>query len=445
MEGTTIMKPMQHLLRFALVALAAAATLSAARAQDLLPAAPEEVGISSLRLARIDEVFGREVAAQRIPGAVIMVARQGRVVYSRSFGVQDPAQGQAMPTDAIFRIYSMTKPLVSVATMMLVEEGRMQLTDPVSKFLPEFRQMRVSVAHVDPEFPKVTYSTVPAEREMTVQDLLRHTAGFVYGEITANTDVKNAYTEAGMYAPNGDFDSRSLTPEEQVANLAKAPLAHQPGRVWEYGVATDVLGRVVEAASGKRLADFLAERLFRPLGMRDTGFWVPADKAGRLAQPLPKDPATGKPVRLIDVSQVPKNDSGGAGGVSTASDYLRFAQMMLNAGQLDGTRVLSRTSVQLMVSDHLGGMRAVPFSPGELLLGTPGYTFGLGFAVREGAGIAAVPGAPGEFMWGGYGGTYFWIDPQEQLVAVYMSQAPGPMRAYYRRLVKQLVYQALEG
>jgi CubicO group peptidase (beta-lactamase class C family) len=200
---------------------------------------------------------------------------------------------------------------------------------------------------------------------------------------------------------------------------------------------------VVEAASGKRLADFLDERVLKPLKMRDTAFWVPAGKISRLAQPLAVDQASGQQVKVIDVSKEPKNDSGGAGAVSTAADYLRFSQMLLNGGQLDGTRILSRTTVALMTSDHLGTRIATPFGPGELLLGTPGYTFGLGFAVRPGGGIAGVPGSAGEFMWAGYAGTYFWVDPKEELIAVYMSQAPSPIRAYYRKLVKQLVYGAI--
>jgi CubicO group peptidase (beta-lactamase class C family) len=247
-----------------------------------------------------------------------------------------------------------------------------------------------------------------------------------------------------LYKPGvRDYDARDLTPAEEVERLAKAPLAHQPGTVWEYSLAVDLLGRVVEAASGKRLADFLDERLFKPLKMQDTAFWVPGAKMGRLAQPLTVDPASGQANKLIDVAAEPNNDSGGAGGVSTAADYLRFAQMLLNGGELDGARVLSRTTIALMTSDHLGTRIAAPVTPGELLLGTPGYTFGLGFAVRQGGGIAGVPGSPGEFMWAGYAGTYFWVDPKEQLVGIFMSQAPSPIRAYYRKLVKQLVYAAI--
>jgi len=213
--------------------------------------------------------------------------------------------------------------------------------------------------------------------------------------------------------------------------------------MWEYSMAVDILGRVIEAASGERLSVFLDERLFKPLKMVDSGFWAPPSKISRLAQPLPVDPASGLKTSVLDVSAEPKNDSGGAGGVSTAMDYLRFGQMLLNGGELDGERVLSRSTIKLMTSDQLGTRVAAPFQPGELLLGTPGYTFGLGFAVRQGDGVAGVPGSAGEFMWAGYAGTFFWVDPQEELVGVYMTQAPSPTRAYYRKMFKALVYQAL--
>jgi CubicO group peptidase (beta-lactamase class C family) len=303
--------------------------------------------------------------------------------------------------------------------------------------------MQVSVAKADGQFARLTYSLVPAEREMTVHDLLRHTSGLAYGEITLNAPVRDAYAKAGVYLPGTrDYDARNLTPAEEVEALAKAPLAQQPGTVWEYSLSVDVLGRVVEAASGERLGDFLAARLFKPIGMDESGFFVPPERIARLAQALPVDPTSGQPNRLIDVSALPNNDSGGAGGVGTAADYLRFGQMLLNGGQLDGTRILSRTTIALMASDHLGAISAGA-GPGQLLLGTPGYTFGLGFMVRQGQGVAGVPGSPGEFMWAGYAGTFFWVDPKEELVAIVMAQTPGPVRAYYRRLVKQLVYQAI--
>jgi len=425
------------------VVLAAPAALAFEGAP--LPGAPaDQVGLSAKKLERIREALKGEIDQGKLPGTVVMVARKGKVAYADAVGLQDKTSGKAMALDSVFRIYSMTKPLVSVAAMMLVEDGKLQLTDPVSKFLPAFKGQRVSVARTDAEFARITYTNVAADREMTVQDLLRHTSGLAYGEITQNAPIKDAYAKAGVYLPGvRDYDSRDLTPAEQVDRLGAAPLAHQPGTVWEYSLASDVLGRVVEAASGQRLADFLDERLFKPLRMADTAFHVPAGKTSRLAQPLATDHASGQPIKVIDVSAPPKNDSGGAGAVSTAADYLRFSQMLLNGGQLDGVRVLSRTTVELMTSDHLGTRIAAPVTPGELLLGTPGYGFGLGFAVRLAPGIAGVPGSAGEFMWAGYAGTYFWVDPKEQITAVFMSQAPSPIRAYYRKLVKQLVYQAI--
>ena len=426
-----------------LLAFAVALLSRSSAAQSLSPATPEQAGMSAQRLAKVATVFKKEIDEGRIPGAVIAVARKGKLVYYESFGFRDKAAGAAMTKDSIFRIYSMTKPLASVAAMLLVEDGTIQLTDPVAKFLPAFAKTPVSIATKN-DIGNVTYDIVPQARPMTVHDLLRHSAGLAYGELTTNPSVKEAYAKASLFKAGViEYEARDMTPAEQVERLAAIPLIHQPGTVWEYSMASDVLGRVVEAVSGKRLGEFLQERLFVPLQMRDTGFYVPQDKSVRLAQPFATDPATGKPNRLIDVSQPPQNDSGGAGGVSTALDYLRFAQMMLEGGTLDGTRVLSRTTVSLMASDHLGTRIATVATPGELVLGTPGYTFGLGFMVRQGAGVAGVPGSAGEFMWAGYAGTFFWIDPQEKLVAVLMTQAPGPSRPYYRREFKQLVYQAI--
>ena len=407
-----------------------------------LPSAkPEDVGMSSQGLARIGSVMKKEVADGSFRGAVVMVARKGKLVYHEAFGMQTPAT--PMSEDSIFRIYSMTKPLVSVAAMMLVEEGKLQLTDPVAKYLPGFDKLQVSVATKDAS-GNTTYSLVPAERAMTVQDLLRHTAGLAYGEITQNAPVKEGLEKAGVYSKDLDYEARGMTPAEQIERMAKVPLAFQPGTTWQYSLAVDMLGRVVEVASGKRLADFLEERLFKPLRMVDSGFWVPPAKMPRLAETLAKDRFADRGFPLIDVSSVPKNDSGGAGGVSTASDYLRFSQMLLNGGTIDGTRVLSRTTVRLMSSDSLGNFIVpTPIQPGEVLLGTKGYTFGLGFTVRQGDGVAGVAGSAGEFMWGGYAGTFFWVDPKEQVVAVLMTQAASPNRAYFRRMIKNLVYQAI--
>lgn len=405
----------------------------------LPPAPPETVGMSSQRLAKIGAALKKEVADGSFRGAVAMVARKGKLVYQESVGMQDAST--PMREDAVFRIYSMTKPLVSVAAMLLVEDGRIQLTDPVGKFLPGFDKMQVSVAQKTPE--GTSYSMVAAERPMTVQDLLRHTAGLAYGEITQNAPVKEGLESAGVYRKDMDYEARGMTGAEQVDRLVKVPLAFHPGTTWHYSLASDVLGRVVEAASGKRLSEFLAERLFRPLKMRDTAFSVPQAKLKRLAEPLDTDRFSGRPNKLIDVSAPPANDSGGAGAVSTAGDYLRFSQMLLNGGALEGARVMSRSTVRLMTSDHLGSFIAQPTQPGELLLGTKGYTFGLGFAVRQSDGVGGVHGSAGEFMWAGYAGTYFFVDPKEQLTAVLMTQAPSPNRAYFRRMLKQLVYQSI--
>ena len=429
-------------LRALLCAVAFLSVPVAASAQSLQPAKPEEVGLSSQRLAKIAEVFNQEIKDQKIPGAVVMIARKGKVAYHEAFGAQDKSAERTMAKDSIFRIYSMTKALASVGAMILVEDGKVQLTDPVAKFLPEFKNAQVSTPRSD-GMGQLTYGLVPADRQPTIQDLLRHTAGLAYGEITGNARVKAAYTNAGLFTPGADYFSIELTPDEFTAKIAETPLAYQPGTTWEYSLAVDVLGRVVEKASGKRLSEFLDERLFKPLKMTDTGFSVPADRMARLSQPFAVDPASGAPNKLIDVSKPPKNDSGGAGAVSTAADYLRFSQMLLNGGELDGARILSRTTVALMASDHLPPAIRQTVQPGEQLLGVQGYSFGLGFAVRKEQGVSGVHGSPGEFTWAGYAGTYFWIDPKEQLVGVLMTQAPGPSRPYYRRMLRALTYQAI--
>lgn len=412
-------------------------------AQALPAASPESVGMSKLRLDKITAAFKQEVEQGKLPGAVVMVARKGKLVYSRAFGKLNNASGGEMKTDSIFRIYSMTKPMVSTALMMLVEDGRVQLTDPVSKYLPSFKNPMVSVPTLDPVFHGTTFKLVAANREPTIQDLLRHTSGIAYGELTKNTLVREAYIKAGVYKPDLDFDAREFPGAQMAEGLGKAPLAQQPGTTWEYSLSVDVQGRVVEAVTGKRLVEFMHERIFEPLKMTDTGFSVPAGNAARLAEAFPKDPATGAANKLIDVSKQPGNDSGGAGGVSTAGDYLRYCQAMLNGGQIEGARILSRSTVTLMTSDHLGSAIGTSVNPGMLLLGTQGYTFGLGFLIRQGDGIAGVHGSAGEFTWAGYAGTYFWAEPKEQICGVYMSQAPSPQRAYYRRLLKSLVSQAL--
>lgn len=398
---------------------------------EVLPTAkPEEVGLSSARLAHVTEVLKAEISKGRYPGVVAVVARKGKIAYFEALGQRDPATGAPMPKDAIFRLYSMTKPFTSVAVMMLVEDGRILLTDPVSKHLPKLANLQVSVPRYDPETAKVTYALVPAERAMTIQDLLRHTAGLVYGGFTGHAKVKELYAKEGV-------DWRNVTPAEQIERLAKVPLAHQPGSAWEYSLATDVLGRVIEAVTGTTLGRFLEERVFAPLKMTDTAFLVPNDKVARLAQPFAKDSA-GKPIDLLDVTVPQKNDAGGAGSAGTASDYARFTQMLLNGGQLDGVRLLSRAAVSHMAADHLGDIRVA--SP----ILDRGYGFGLGFAVRKETGLNATPGTAGEYRWGGAAGTAFWVDPKEQMIVVFMTQnAPGPARRQDRELFRQLVQAAI--
>jgi len=387
-------------------------------AQGLPTAKPEQVGLSSERLDRVSRALRGEIEAGKIPGAVALVARKGQVVYFEAFGVRDKATGEAMPRDAIFRLYSMTKPFASVAAMMLMEDGKLLITDPVAKFIPQLGKREVVVSQVNPVTGKIDYLQVPAERDITVQDLLRHTSGLVYGTFTPNPRIKE------LYEKNGVTWDGSVTPEEQIERLAKVPLAHQPGTTWEYSMSTDVLGRVVEKVSGATLGRFLDERLFGPLKMSDTSFVVPSAKLGRLAQPLAIEPSTGQPIKLVDVTVAPKNDAGGAGSASTTGDYARFCQMLLNGGQLDGTRLLSPTTVAFMTSDHLGPMKIVPLGG----VGT-GYGFGLGFAVRTAPGIAATSGSVGEYRWGGAAGTAFWVDPKEEMITVFMTQgAPGPAR-----------------
>jgi CubicO group peptidase (beta-lactamase class C family) len=386
-------------------------------------ATPEDIGLSSAGLARLGRVLQGEVERGLVPGAVVLIARRGQLGYFESFGQRDPASGAPMSNDSIFRIYSMTKPIVSVAAMMLWEEGRFLLNDPIAKFLPELGNVRVAVVQ------EADITQVNAERPITIQDLLRHTSGLTY-EFRGSGPVHKMYTAARIY-------SRDQTNADQVAALSKLPLLHQPGTKWEYSRSTDVVGRLVEVLSGVSLGQFLQQRLFAPLGMPDTAFHVPVPLQARLAEAFAKDPETGSGVQLINVKSAPKFESGGGGLVSTAADYARFLQMLLNRGSLDGVRYLSRKTLELMTSDHLGSITGAP----DLLL--PGYGFGLGVAVRLQPGIAHVPGSVGQYFWGGLAGTTFWVDPAEQLFAIMMIQAPG-QRDYFRTLFRDLVYAAFD-
>jgi CubicO group peptidase (beta-lactamase class C family) len=392
-------------------------------AQSLPSAAPEEVGFSRARLARLTDALRAEIERGRVPGAVALVARRGKIAYLESLGARDPASGAPVHKDTIFRIYSMTKPIVSVAAMMLWEEGQFLLNDALAKYLPEFGRPKVAVARDG------TIELVPAHRDVTIQDLLRHTSGLTY-EFRGNAPVQKMYMEAKIYR-------RNQTNADQVATLAQLPLMHQPGTRWEYSRSTDVLGGLVEVFSGMSLGEFLSERILKPLGMTDTAFFVPAEHHGRLAEAFPRDPETDTPVQLVEVKEKPRFESGGGGMVSTALDYARFLQMLLNGGRLDGVRLLSRKTIEYMTADHLGPITGAP----DLLI--PGYGFGLGFAVRLAAGIAQVPGSIGQYFWGGLAGTTFWVDPAEDFFALLLIQAPG-QREYYRVLFRDMVYGAFD-
>ena len=383
---------------------------AAALAQALPKVAPEAVGMSSERLNRLTDTFQRDVDAGEIPGAVVAVARNGKIAYERAFGYQNREGNVSMKSDAIFRIASMSKPITSVAVMMLVEEGKIDLAAPVSQYLPDFNDLRVGTERV------------PVKRPMTVQDLLRHTSGLSYSFFVEDPSIKQAYEDAKVI----NFD-QSLA--EMVTKLAKLPLVHQPGTAWEYGMSTDVLGRIVEVASGMGLDQFVQERIAKPLNLTATGFSVSQSQAGHVAEPQ-VEPATGKRPAMSGVDNLtnkPKWLSGGGGMVSTAEDYARFCQMLLNGGELDGVRLLSPKTVELMTSDHLPP--GVTYNPGFVALlqdqaPTPemGEGFGLGFLVRKEIGRNPLPGSVGDFSWSGAHGTYFWVDPKEKLVATLMVQ-----------------------
>ena len=414
-------------------ALAASLPLNAALADPLPVSAAEKVGLSPQGLQRLTATLKAEVDKGRMPGAVIAIARKGQLAYFETVGYVDAASKAPMPRDAIFSIASMTKPMVSVAIMMLHDEGKLFLSDPVGKYLPKLANMQVGVVKTDAA-GKATVETVPATRQPTIQDLLRHTAGFLYGA-RGDTPVHK------LWPASSSSSAVTYTGPEFIEALSKAPLAYQPGTVWDYSLSIDVLGLIVEAISGKPLGAFLDERIWKPLGMVDTSFTVPDAKKGRYALAFPNDPVTNKPQSVLHASGKPlKFECGGGCLVSTAMDYLRFAQMLANGGSLDGKRLLSRKTLEMMTSDQLGPeVRARTTSP----VLNEGYSFGLGFAVRSQTGIAAYAGSAGDYTWGGAFGTYFWVDPKEQLAVVYMAATPGDIRTYYRTLVRNLVLQSI--
>jgi CubicO group peptidase (beta-lactamase class C family) len=386
--------------------------------QTLPHAKPSDVGLCPERTQRLMDALRREIDKGRLPGAVAMIARHGQIGLFEAVGQQDPQTGVPMKTDSIFRIYSMTKPVVSVAVMMLVERGLLLLSDPVSRWLPEYANQQVATAN----------GLEPVRQGATVQDLLRHTAGLTY-EFLGDSPVQRQYDQV-MIA------SRERTNAEFSQTLAAVPLQFQPGTVWGYSRATDVLGRLVEVVSGQGLGAFLQAEILGPLGMVDTGFAVPPAQHHRIAEPFAHDPDGGVPMKVIEPREVPAMESGGGGLMSTAMDYARFLQCLRNQGELDGVRLLSPQTLAYMTADHLGSI------PADGIMLPPGHGFGLGFAVRTHLGLAPVPGSVGLYYWGGIAGTTFFVDPALDMVAMLLIQAPN-QRDYYRPLFRNLVYAAL--
>jgi CubicO group peptidase (beta-lactamase class C family) len=389
--------------------------------QALPQAPPEQVGLSSERLARIGAIMQAHVDSGRIAGAVGLIARRGKVAFLESWGLQDLGRGVSMETDAIFRIYSMTKPITSVAVMMLFEEGRFLLNDPVGRYLPELRDLEVAVP---PESGSGEYRTRPT-RPITIRDLLRHTSGLSYG-FFGNTYVDSLYREAGV--PSGDS-----TLEQMVGKLASLPLLYEPGTRWHYSVSTDVLGRLVEVLSGMPLDQFFNDRILAPLGMHDTEFYVDESRRDRFARMYGHE-SNGKlaPGDSTQFLTKPSFLSGGGGLTSTAADYIRFAQMLLNGGELDGVRLLGAKTVELMTANHLSDSQRIA-SRG----------FGLGVSVRRELGAGGTQGSVGEYGWSGLAGTTFWVDPEEEMIGVFMVQIFPNRQISFRDQFKNLVYQAI--
>lgn len=408
------------------------AVSAGAVAQQAPKARPEEVGLSSERLARIRAAMQRYIDRKEVPGAVTLVARRGKVAHLEAQGLRDVEAKAAMTTDTIFRIASMTKPITSVALMMLYEEGHFLLSDPVSKWLPEFAGMKVAQLSPSGERVETAYKLVPAARPMTVKQLLTHTAGLPnsYRGVTQPEHAKLA----GLRKPND-------TMADSLARLSKLPLNFQPGEAWEYGPATDVVGRLVEIISGQTLDEYFRKRIFEPLGMRDTHFYLPQSKLPRFAANY--QPGEDKKIKLAEAPTAesrwvkePHVYFAGAGGlVSTATDYLRFHQMMLNGGELDGVRLLGRKTVELMTVNHIGDL--------PVWLTGPGYGFGLGYSVVKDMGATGQPASSGTYGWGGAFCTYFWVDPVEEMIGIVMTQVRPYTHLNIRLEFQALAYQAL--
>jgi CubicO group peptidase (beta-lactamase class C family) len=385
---------------------------------------------SAEKLLELDRYFLGVVAERKIPGAVVLVQQHGKPVYSDVFGNLD--SGHPMTRDAIFRLYSMSKPITSVAAMMLVEDGKLRLDDPVATYIPSFASTKVGI-YTKPGDEHATSGLVPLQRPITVADLLKHTSGITYG-FYGDDPARKRYAELDIFGR--DWDNASW-----ADRIAKLPLAEQPGTLWDYGHSTDILGRVIEVVSGQSLYHFLEERLFGPLGMRDTSFYITdGERRSRVAEPFPGDRMVGPVVGMHDPAEVMRWEAGGSGLVGTAADYARFLQMLLNGGTLDGKRYLKPETVAEMTRDHVGPDSGVKrdyyYFPGA------GSGFGLGFAVRTKE-LASEPGPVGEYRWDGVGGTFFWVDPKNDMFVLVMTQAPS-QRVRMEIDVRKIIAEALK-
>jgi CubicO group peptidase (beta-lactamase class C family) len=391
-----------------------------------------ERGSPAPKLERIGDYLRNEIATGKIPGAVMLIQQHGMPVYSECFGVRDVVGQRPMTADTIFRLYSMSKPITSVAIMMLVEDGKLSLDDRIEKYIPAFADAKVGIDRLD-DNGHPTLTLEPLRRSITIGDLLRHTSGITYG-IYGDDPARKRYAAADLF--NGNFDNAELA--DRIAHL---PLAEQPGTLWDYGHSTDILGRIIEVVSGKSLLQFERERLLDPLGMTDTAFYVTDEaKQSRIAEPMPNDRDILPVVGIREPRDVRRSESGGAGMVGTITDYARFAQMLLNGGTLEGRRYLGAKTIALMTSDHVGPQSGIArdryYFPGDA------SGFGLGFAVRTRL-LATEPGPVGEYRWDGVAGTFFWIDPKDDMFVIFMAQTPS-QRGRIQSDLRKLVYSAFE-
>jgi CubicO group peptidase (beta-lactamase class C family) len=421
---------------FAMVIAVGGTLAEPARAQQALSVRADTdavLGMSRSRLERIAGVMKEEVAKGTFPGAVTLIARRGQIVHFEAHGFQDAAKSKPMAKDSIFRMASMTKPIVTVAALMLMERGNLKLNDPVAQYLPELKDMKVEVISKKNADGSVATEDVPTQRAITIQDLMRHTSGFFYSGAMQSKRLKEAYQKANIEA------REPIAGDEMLKRLGEIPLAHQPGTNFLYSISTDVLGLLIERVTKKTLDVVLQEMLIGPLGMKDTSFWVPTDKASRLAEVLDSDPLKKASLRFCaNEGEIKKSYLlGGAGLCGTAEDYFKFLQMVANGGEYEGTRFLSKKTAEFMLQNHLVGM-------GGSTAGStgPGYGFGLGFAIRLQDGFGWSPGSKGDAMWGGIFGTNFTIDPKEHLVAIQLNTGAST-RLQSRHLFKNLVYGAM--